>query len=111
MRNVCSVLRVLCVVSLTGLQASCITINLLEPSGPVQEVQLSGTGEGKVLLLDFSGMISSQDKDGLIPQPNMLATFKEELTRASKDEKVKAVVVRINSPGGTVTAARWRARS
>lgn len=105
MRKVCSLLRVLCAVGLAGLQAGCITINLLEPSGPLQEVQLSGTGEGKVLLLDFSGMISSQDKDGLVPQPNMLATFKEELTRASKDEKVKAVVVRINSPGGTVTAS------
>src|SRR5215475_12378156 len=105
MYNICFVLRVLSAVSLIGLQAGCITINLLEPSGPVQEVQLSGTGDSKVLLLDFSGLITSQDKDGLIPQPNMLATFKEELTRASKDEKVKALVVRINSPGGTVTAS------
>lgn len=86
-------------------QYGCITVNLLEPPGPVQEVQLSGTGDGKVLLLDLSGVISSQDKDGLISQPNMLATVKEELTRASKDDKVKAVVVRINSPGGTVNAS------
>jgi len=71
----------------------------------VQEVQLSGSGDGKVLLLDLSGVISSQDKDGLIPQPNLLATFKEELTKASKDEKIKAVVLRINSPGGTVNAS------
>ncbi|HWI68775.1 MAG TPA: signal peptide peptidase SppA, partial [Nitrospiraceae bacterium] len=53
----------------------------------------------------LSGVISAQDKEGIIPQPNMLATFKEELTRASKDDKIKAVVVRINSPGGTVTAS------
>jgi protease-4 len=77
----------------------------LEPPGPVQEVQLSGSGDGKVLLLDLSGVISSQDKEGWLPQPNLLATFKEELTKASKDEKVKAVVVRINSPGGTVNAS------
>jgi protease-4 len=95
----CSVLLV------TGLQAGCITVNLLQPSGPVQETQLSGTGDAKVLLLDLSGVISSQDKEGIITQPNMLATFKEELTRAAKDEKIKAVVVRINSPGGTVTAS------
>src|SRR5215475_2662262 len=105
MRKVLTILCVVSAVSFIGLQAGCITINLIEPSGPVQEVQLSGTGDSKVLLLDFSGLISSQDKDGLIPQPNMLATFKEELTRASKDEKVKALVVRINSPGGTVTAS------
>jgi protease-4 len=98
-------LGVFSAVGLIGLQAGCITINLIEPSGPVQEVQLSGTGDAKVLLLDFSGLISSQDKDGIVPQPNMLATFKEELTRASKDEKIKALVVRINSPGGTVTAS------
>jgi protease-4 len=53
----------------------------------------------------LSGVISSQDKEGWLPQPNLLATFKEELTKASKDEKVKAVVVRINSPGGTVNAS------
>lgn len=88
-----------------GLLPGCITVNLLEPAGPVQEVQLTGTGDGKVLLLDLSGVISSQDKDGLIPQPNMLAAFKEDLTKASKDEKIKAVVLRINSPGGTVNAS------
>ena len=105
MYRVCAILVRLCLLAVIGLQAGCITVNLIEPSGPVKEVQLSGTGDGKVLLLDLSGVISSQDKEGLIPQPNMLATFKEELTRASKDDKIKAVVVRINSPGGTVTAS------
>jgi protease-4 len=98
-------LIVLALFGTAGLQTGCITINLLEPAGPVQEVQLTGTGDGKVLLLDLSGVISSQDKDGLIPQPNMLAAFKEDLTKASKDEKIKAVVLRINSPGGTVNAS------
>ena len=95
----------ICLFAVIGLQAGCITVNLIEPAGPVKEVQLSGTGDGKVLLLDLSGVISSQDKEGLVPHPNMLATFKEELTKAAKDEKIKAVVVRINSPGGTVTAS------
>src|SRR5688572_1298742 len=49
----------LCFVAVIGLQAGCITVNLIEPSGPVKEVQLSGTGAGKVLLLDLSGVISS----------------------------------------------------
>jgi len=95
----------LCLFAAALLQAGCITVNLLQPPGPVQETLLSGTGDAKVLLLDLSGVIGSQDKDGLIPQPNMLATFKEELTRAAKDDQIKAVVVRINSPGGTVTAS------
>jgi protease-4 len=35
----------------------------------------------------------------------MIAGVKEQLTRAAKDENVKAVVLRINTPGGTVTAS------
>ena len=105
MRKVYSTLCLVCVLAAASLQSGCITVNLIEPSGPIKEMQLSGTGDGKVLLLDLSGVISGQGKDGLVPQPNMLATFKEELTRASKDDKIKAVVVRINSPGGTVTAS------
>ncbi|MGH7183975.1 MAG: ATP-dependent Clp protease proteolytic subunit, partial [Nitrospiraceae bacterium] len=105
MHRIHAMLGLLCVIVVASLQAGCITVNLIEPSGPIKEMQLSGTGDGKVLLLDLSGVISSQGKDGLVPQPNMLATFKEELTRASKDDKIKAVVVRINSPGGTVTAS------
>ncbi|MEQ1790859.1 MAG: S49 family peptidase, partial [Nitrospiraceae bacterium] len=105
MHRICVTLGRLCLLAVISLQSGCITVNLIKPSGPVQEVQLSGTGDGKVLLLDLSGVISSQDKDGLVSQPNMLATFREELTRAAKDEKIKAVVVRINSPGGTVTAS------
>jgi protease IV len=105
MNNVYPLLGRLCLLAAIGLQAGCVTVNLIQPPGPVTEMKLSGTGDGKVLLLDLSGVISSQDKEGIIPQPNMLAVFKEELTMASKDDKIKAVVVRINSPGGTVTAS------
>ena len=44
-----------CLLAVIGLQAGCVTVNLIEPSGPVKEVQLSGTGDGKVLLLDLVG--------------------------------------------------------
>ena len=37
----------LCFLAVISLQSGCITVNLIEPSGPVQEVQLSGTGAGK----------------------------------------------------------------
>lgn len=96
---------VLAVLTCALIQPGCITVNLLEPPGPVQEVQLSGSGDSKILLMDLSGVISSSEKEGLIPGPNMLASFKEELTKASKDDKVKALVLRINSPGGTVNAS------
>ncbi|MGQ0811751.1 MAG: signal peptide peptidase SppA [Nitrospiraceae bacterium] len=92
-------------VAFLSLQTGCITINLLPSPAPLEEVQVAGSGDGKVLLLDLSGVISSQEGDGFMPRPSLVATLKEELTRAARDEKVKAVVIRINSPGGTVTAS------
>ncbi len=96
---------ILWTITAAALQFGCITINIPPPPGPLEEVQLSGAGDGKVLLIDLSGIISSQETDGFISKPSMIATLKEELTRAAKDEKIKALVIRINSPGGTVTAS------
>ena len=69
MSRVCTMFVRLCLIAVIGLQAGCVTVNLIEPSGPVKETQLSGTGDGKVLLLDLSVVISSQDKEGLVPHP------------------------------------------
>jgi len=94
-------------VSAVGLMllSGCITINLLPAPGPLKEEHLSGSGASKVLLVELSGLISSQDSGGFLEHPNMVAHLKEELTRAAEDTSIKALVVRINSPGGTVTAS------
>jgi protease IV len=92
---------------LVGLSMSGCTFNftLFPGQGPLQETQVGGTGTAKVLLIEVSGMISSQEKEGLIPAPSLLARIKEQLAKAAQDDQVKAVVIRINSPGGTVTAS------
>jgi protease-4 len=95
----------LALVGTAALLSGCITINLLPGAGPLEEKRLSGSGAYKVLMVELSGLISSRDSDGLLEQPNPVAQLKEELTRAAADSKVKALVVRINSPGGTVTAS------
>jgi len=94
-------------VAVVGLMllSGCITINLLPAPGPLKEEHLSGSGASKVLLVELSGLISSQESGGFLEQPNMVAHLKEELTRAAEDTSIKALVVRINSPGGTVTAS------
>ena len=66
------VLAVLMPIRATG----CVTVNLFEPPGPCRKCSSAGSGDSKVLLLDLSGVISSQEKEGLLPQPNLLATFK-----------------------------------
>lgn len=89
----------------TCLLSGCITVNLLPAPAPLEEKRISGAGNEKVLLMDLSGVISSHDSDGLISKPSMVAQIKEQLNRAGEDPNVKAVVLRINSPGGTVTAS------
>ncbi len=95
------------VMGLIGLMLSGCTFNfpLFPGPGPLQETQVDGTGKAKVLLIEISGMISSQEKEGFRPSPSMIASVKEQLTRAAKDEQIKAIVLRINTPGGTVTAS------
>lgn len=95
------------IIGLFGIVLSGCTFNfpLFPGPGPLQETQVDGTGKAKVLLVDVSGMISSQEKEGLRSAPSMIASVKEQLTRAAKDDSVKAVVLRINTPGGTVTAS------
>src|SRR5918996_1860226 len=90
---------------LIALLSGCVTINLIPGPGPLEEKRLSGTGNEKVVLMELTGLISNQDDGGLLERPNMVAQVKEELTRAAEDPRVKAVVLRINSPGGTVTAS------
>ena len=95
----------LAVLVLALMQAACVTINLPPGPGTLEEHKVSGTGKDKILLMDISGVISSDNKDSFYTTPGMLATVKEELERAGKDERIKAIVLRINSPGGTVTAS------
>ena len=105
MRERTSLWKGLALVGTAALLSGCITINLLPGAGPLEEKQLSGSGTYKVLMVELSGLISSRESEGLVEQPNPVAHLKEELTRAANDSKVKALVVRINSPGGTVTAS------
>jgi protease IV len=94
---------VCCLLFLSG----CIyNISLLPPIKPFEEKKLSGKGKDKIVLLDLTGIITDQQKQRtLFIEPSMVSEMKEKLDTASKDPMVKAVVLRINSPGGTVTAS------
>jgi protease-4 len=75
---------------------------------PLTERVIAGSGRDKVLLIDLSGFISSREGGPLFvgkKKPGLLARVREELDRARGDRSVKALVLRINSPGGAVTAS------
>jgi protease IV len=87
------------------LLSGCITVNLPPGPGPLVETYISGSGSSKVLMLDLVGMISSAEEHGFYPIPSQVARLKEALIRAAADQDVKSLVLRINTPGGTVTAS------
>jgi protease-4 len=75
---------------------------------PLEEQVVSGSGDAKVLLIDVSGVISSEERQGALglrTEESTVARVHAELERADQDDDVRAVVLRINSPGGTVTGS------
>jgi len=85
-----------------------LKVSVTEEVQPLTERVISGEGKNKIVLLDLSGFLSDQDSGswlGYKKQPGLLARIREELDRARGDRAVKAVVLRINSPGGGVTAS------
>ena len=91
------------------LAATACTSSLFPKTSPLEEVVLSGEGRDKVLLVEISGVLTSAKPGGLLDRffdrLSLPARFKEELAKAEDDEDVKAIVLRINTPGGTVTAS------
>jgi len=85
--------------------AGCVSINLPTVQ-PLVEKGIGGRGADKVLLIDISGVITDEADSNMLGVEtgmNITARVREELTMASEDKSVKAVVLRINSPGGAVT--------
>ncbi|WKZ18680.1 MAG: signal peptide peptidase SppA [Candidatus Jettenia sp. CY-1] len=86
-----------------------LSVSLIPSVGPLQEETVAGIGKDKILITDISGVISTNDeKSGLASlseEPDILTRIKEELKMAARDKHMKAVILRINSPGGSVTAS------
>ena len=93
--------------SLVALSGCVSTKNLLGPSSsPLREYTLQGEGKQKVLLIPLKGVISEERMDGVFrSEPSMLEEVAALLRKAREDRQVMAVVFRIDSPGGTVTAS------
>jgi protease-4 len=92
------------------LAAGCITVkvNLFEEEKPLKETVVSGDGPDKILLMDLSGLMAESPRRGiwsLLGKAADPSRVKEELDKAREDDRIKALVLRINSPGGTVSAA------
>jgi protease-4 len=73
-------------------------------SGPrLDEVTYEDGGSDKIAIVPIEGVISTHtgDRGGY----NMVEVIKAQLDRAKDDKRVKAVVLRVDSPGGEVLAS------
>ena len=81
---------------------------ILFPDGsePLREMTLEGDGEGKVQVISISGFIADKPKGGtLSTQPSVVQEVTSHLRLAEKDDAVKAILLKVDSPGGTITAS------
>ncbi|MCX7794344.1 MAG: signal peptide peptidase SppA [Thermodesulfovibrionales bacterium] len=80
--------------------SSCIiNISLWPEEEPLREQLIEGTGKAKILLIPLTGMIREDGRDSHV------SLVKEMLQMAEKDPDIKGLILRIDSPGGTVNAS------
>ncbi|WP_320171595.1 signal peptide peptidase SppA [Maridesulfovibrio sp.] len=80
----------------------------LFPDGtdPLLEQYIQGEGPYKVLVISVDGTISDSPKRGLLGYaPSLVQEVTSRLQLAAEDDRVKALVIRVDSPGGSVTAS------
>ncbi len=98
--------RLLITAAVALLTAGCISISLFPMPGPLHEKTVQGTAAEKILMIDVSGLITEKSGSGPFgSSEDIVARIKEEMTMAAEDKQIKALLLRINSPGGTVTAS------
>jgi protease IV len=85
-----------------------VTMPLQMKTMPFEEQVLEGEGRPKILILDVHGIITEKEKEGGFlakGAPSVVSHVRETLMMAERDDDVAGIIVRINSPGGTVTAS------
>lgn len=106
MKRFFPLILIIVVISVNG--CAYFNVPIVTPTQPLQEKVLEGEGTAKILVINVSGTITEQERSkkmGLEDDPSIVSIVKEELLKAEKDKDIKGVIVKIDSPGGTVTAS------
>ena len=89
--------------------SGCITIDILDSKpGSLRETVVEGEHGPKIALIEIEGLLLEVPKPTplrLRQEESPVARVRAQLDKAAKDRAVKAVVLRIHSPGGTATAS------
>lgn len=101
---------------LAGCLPNRLVIDLTPPQRDLQETEVmadappSGAGFGaaspKIAMIDVAGLISHTPAPGLIASnATLVDRVVSRLEKAERDPAVRAIILRVNSPGGTVAAS------
>jgi protease-4 len=100
----------LSLIILTGCGSRAVHIELVPTSKELDEAVIQ-KDEGlivgdKIAVIEVDGLMVNRSRDGFLRTgENPVSLFMEKLDKAAADRRVKAVILRLNSPGGTVSAS------
>lgn len=100
----------LSLLALTGCSNRTIQISLVPTRGGIHPRMVRKSSHwfvnNRIAIVNISGMLMDGSAGGLLGGGhNPVSDLKETLTRIEHDSRVKAVVLRMNTPGGTVTSS------
>ncbi|MGD8992201.1 MAG: signal peptide peptidase SppA [Desulfobacterales bacterium] len=73
---------------------------------PLQEFTLEGDAIGKVLVVHIRGTISDVPRRQIVStRPSMVQEVVSQLRKAENDSEIKALLIKVNSSGGSATAS------
>jgi protease-4 len=86
-----------------------LLITPVSNNNALQEITVQpgrGWSPDKIAIIEIEGLISNSRTEGLLGGgENPVSRFTQQIEAAERDRKVKAIVLRLNSPGGTVTGS------
>lgn len=88
--------------------AGCISFPTGPRLEPYDEIELHKGGDSKILVIDISGIIIDSKQRNIFgsqTEMNLTSRIREQLDKAREDEDIKAVILKIDSPGGSVTTS------
>jgi protease-4 len=85
-----------------------IDLGALGSPGELEESVVLGSAGPKLALIEVSGVISDEEgraRLGFAERPSMVVETRNSLDRAAEDPDVVGILLRINTPGGSVSAS------
>lgn len=95
----------LCVVIMTGCSPH-FHLDFLGSDQMAEVVLIQDSSNEKILLIDVSGIITTALNANILSrEKNLLSSIRYRLEKAAEDRMIKGIILRVDTPGGEVTAS------